>query len=74
MATGYWILIVIIAFVLGGLLGLYLARKTMDDYFAKNSPINEDMIRQMLGSMGQKPSEKRVRQITKQMKGSHKKK
>lgn len=73
MPTAAWVLIVIIAFALGIFLGIYIARKTMDKYLQTHSPINEEMIRQMLASMGQKPSEKRVRQITKQMKGGAKK-
>ncbi|MFB5068646.1 MAG: YneF family protein [Aerococcus sanguinicola] len=73
MTTGIWILIVILALVAGIAIGIYIARRTMDSYFEKNSPISEDMIRQMMASMGQKPSEKRVRQIMNSMKASHKK-
>ena len=40
----------------------------MQDYFKKNPPINEDMLRQMMMSMGQKPSKKKVRQMMQQMK------
>ena len=39
----------------------------MQDYF-KNPPVNEDMLRMMMASMGQKPSEKKVRQMMQQMK------
>ena len=45
----------------------------MVNYFEENPPISDDMIRSMMMSMGQKPSEKRVRQITQSMKKSNKK-
>ncbi|MEG2645232.1 MAG: YneF family protein, partial [Enterococcus sp.] len=57
-----------IAVLLGAVGGFFLARKYMQDYFKKNPPINEDMLRQMMMSMGQKPSEKKVRQMMQQMK------
>ena len=58
----------VIAALLGAVGGFFLARKYMQDYFKKNPPINEDMLRQMMMSMGQKPSEKKVRQMMQQMK------
>jgi uncharacterized protein YneF (UPF0154 family) len=61
-------LIAVIAALLGAVGGFFLARKYMQDYFKKNPPINEDMLRQMMMSMGQKPSEKKVRQMMQQMK------
>ena len=64
MATG-WVLV-------GAAGGFYLARKYMQDYFKKNPPVNEDMLRMMMASMGQKPSEKKVRQMMQQMKNQGK--
>jgi uncharacterized protein YneF (UPF0154 family) len=61
-------LIAVIAALLGAVGGFFLARKYMQDYFKKNPPINEDMLRQMMMSMGQKPSEKKIRQMMQQMK------
>ncbi|MDU3485720.1 MAG: YneF family protein, partial [Enterococcus faecalis] len=52
--------------------GFFLARKYMQDYFKKNPPVNEDMLRMMMASMGQKPSEKKVRQMMQQMKNQGK--
>lgn len=72
MSTGLVVLIAVIALLLGATGGFFLARKYMQDYLKKNPPINEDMIRTMMMSMGQKPSEKRVRQIVQQMKGQQK--
>ncbi|AYW50701.1 YneF family protein [Tetragenococcus halophilus] len=68
MSTGYVILIAVIALVVGAIGGFFLARKYMEDYMKKNPPINEDMLRTMMMSMGQKPSEKKVRQMMQQMK------
>ena len=63
VSTGIVVLIAVIAALLGAVGGFFLARKYMQDYFKKNPPINEDMLRQMMMSMGQKPSEKKVRQM-----------
>lgn len=68
VSTGIVVLIALIAALLGAVGGFFLARKYMQDYFKKNPPINEDMLRQMMMSMGQKPSEKKVRQMMQQMK------
>ena len=68
VSTGIVVLIAVIAALLGAVGGFFLARKYMQDYFKKNPPINEDMLRQMMMSMGQKPSEKKVRQMMKKMK------
>ncbi|GCF93455.1 UPF0154 protein [Enterococcus florum] len=68
MSTGIVVLIAFIALLLGAVGGFFLARKYMQDYFKKNPPINEDMLRQMMMSMGQKPSEKKIRQMMQQMK------
>lgn len=59
VSTGIVVLIAVIAALLGAVGGFFLARKYMQDYFKKNPPINEDMLRQMMMSMGQKPSEKK---------------
>ena len=73
VSTGIVVLIAVIAALLGAVGGFFLARKYMQDYFKKNPPINEDMLRQMMMSMGQKPSEKKVRQMMQQMKNQGKK-
>ena len=68
VSTGIVVLIAVIAALLGAVGGFFLARKYMQDYFKKNPPINEDMLRQMMMSMGQQPSEKKIRQMMQQMK------
>ena len=46
----------------------FMARRYMMKYFKENPPIDERMITQMMASMGQKPSKKKVQQIMAQMK------
>ena len=52
MATGWVVLIAVIALLVGAAGGFFLARKYMQDYFKKNPPVNEDMLRMMMASMG----------------------
>ncbi len=73
LSTGWVILLVILALILGAVGGFFLARKYMKDYLKQNPPINEEMLRGMMAQMGQKPSEKKVRQIMASMKQSNKK-
>lgn len=63
MGTTAWVIVVIVALTLGFAGGFFFARKYMMNYFEENPPISEDMIRTMMMQMGQKPSEKRVKQI-----------
>jgi uncharacterized protein YneF (UPF0154 family) len=65
---GIVIVIAVIALLLGAVAGFFLARRYMQDYLKKNPPVNEDMLRSMMMSMGQKPSEKKIRQMMQQMK------
>ncbi|MGX7417711.1 YneF family protein [Carnobacterium gallinarum] len=55
--------LIILALVGGAVGGYFLARKTMMDYFKKNPPVNEDMLRMLMMQMGQKPSEKKIKQM-----------
>jgi uncharacterized protein YneF (UPF0154 family) len=68
LSTGWVVLIAIIALLIGAAGGFFLARKYMQNYFKENPPVNEDMLRMMMASMGQKPSEKKIRQMMQQMK------
>lgn len=72
VATGIVILIAVIALILGAIGGFFLARKYMKDYLEKNPPVNEEYLRQMMTAMGQKPSEKKIRQMMAQMKNQGK--
>lgn len=74
MSTGLAIFLIIVAFILGAIAGFFLARKYMVNYFEENPPIDENMIRTMMLSMGQKPSERKINQMVNQMKVQSKKK
>ncbi|WP_353425072.1 YneF family protein (plasmid) [Paucilactobacillus suebicus] len=67
MATGVWILIVVIALLIGAVAGFFIARKYMENYLKNNPPINEDMLRTMMLQMGQKPSAKKLHQMMQAM-------
>ena len=54
-------------FIAGGIVGFFVARHFMTKYMKKNPPINEQMIRAMMSSMGRTPSQKQVNQTMKQM-------
>lgn len=72
MATGWVVLIAVIALLVGGRRGLFPCTQIYARLFQKNPPVNEDMLRMMMASMGQKPSEKKVRQMMQQMKNQGK--
>ncbi len=74
MATGWFILILVVVFILGIVAGTFLSRFTLKKHFEENPPISEDMIANMLKSMGQPASQKRVNQIVKSMKANGKSK
>ena len=64
---GHDILMIIIGLIPGLIIGFFGARIFMTKYLQKNPPINEDMIKTMMTSMGRKPSQKQVNQVMKQM-------
>ncbi|KRM12042.1 YneF family protein [Paucilactobacillus suebicus] len=74
MATGVWILIVVIALLIGAVAGFFIARKYMENYLKNNPPINEDMLRTMMLQMGQKPSAKKLHQMMQAMQAQSSKK
>ena len=53
MHLGLAIFLIILALLGGGVAGFFLARKYMVNYFEENPPIDEQMIRTMMLSMGQ---------------------
>lgn len=67
MNTILWILLVIIALLAGLVGGAFIARKQMERYLEENPPLNEDVIRNMMSQMGQKPSEAKVQQVVRQV-------
>ncbi|UQS86490.1 YneF family protein [Nicoliella spurrieriana] len=68
MGTGLWILIVIVALLAGAAIGFFAARKYMESYLKSNPPISEDQLSAMMQQMGQKPSQKKLRQMMNSMK------
>ncbi|MCO6017945.1 MULTISPECIES: YneF family protein [Carnobacterium] len=63
MSIGIAILLIVLALVAGLVGGYFIARNYMMDYFKKNPPVNEDMLRMLMMQMGQKPSEKKIKQM-----------
>ena len=61
--TGVFVFALIGLFILGGVLGFFLARFFLKREIQKNPPINEKMIRVMFAQMGRTPSEKQIREI-----------
>ena len=57
MDTGYWILLIVLALILGAVGGFFLSRWFFKRQLEKNPPINEAMIRALYQSVGRKPSE-----------------
>lgn len=72
MNTGLIILLILLALIGGLVGGFFIARKYMMDYFEKNPPIDENMLRMMMLQMGQKPSERKINQMMSQMKSQQK--
>ncbi len=61
------ILMIVIGLIPGIVIGFFGARAFMQRYLKKNPPINEDMIKIMMSSMGRTPSQKQVNLVMKQM-------
>ena len=74
MSTTAWVMMVILGIVIGAVGGFFLARRYMVKYFEENPPINEEMLRSMMMQMGQKPSERKVKQIMDSMRAQSAKK
>ena len=61
------ILMVVIGLIPGIVIGFFVSKAFMQRYLKKNPPINEDMIKIMMSSMGRTPSQKQVNQLMKQI-------
>lgn len=68
ISTWLAILIAVLTLIIGSVGGFFLARNSMKSYLAKNPPISEEMMKSMMMSMGQKPSQKKLNQMMAQMK------
>mgnify|MGYP000041248099 CR=1 FL=1 len=61
------IVLIVVALLLGGVLGFFISQRYFKKYLEKNPPVTEQMIRAMMTQMGRKPSEKQVRQVMQSM-------
>lgn len=66
------IFLIILALIVGLVIGFFGARSYMKKYFEDNPPISEDMIAAMMAQMGQKPSTKKLNQVMNMMKQKQK--
>ena len=67
MNTLLAILLIMLAFFGGFLLGMYLLRRQVEKEFAENPRLNVEAVRMLLSANGQKPSEARVQQVYRQI-------
>lgn len=61
------ILMIVVGLIPGIVIGFFCARAFMQRYLKKNPPINEDMIKIMMSSMGRTPSQKQINLVMKQI-------
>ena len=60
----FWIWI-IVAILIGAVIGFFVAQKQLKKYLQKNPPINEEVVRTMMMQMGRTPSQKQINQVMK---------
>lgn len=66
------IILVLVALAGGLALGMFLARKQVENYIADKPILDENALRTMMSQMGQKPSEAKVQQVLRQIKSQQK--
>ena len=62
----FWLWI-IIALLVGAVVGFFVAQRQLKKYLQKNQPINEEVVRTMMMQMGRTPSQKQINQVMKQI-------
>ena len=60
----FWVWI-IVAILIGAIIGFFVAQKQLKKYLQKNPPINEEVVRTMMMQMGRTPSKKQINQVMK---------
>lgn len=74
MSLGTWIAVivvsVIIALIVGAILGFFITKKMFEKQLRENPPITEAQIRAMYLQMGRKPSEAQIRSTMRAMKNA----
>ena len=56
---------IIVAILIGAIIGFFVAQKQLKKYLQKNPPINEEVVRTMMMQMGRTPSQKQINQVMK---------
>lgn len=59
------IVVPILTFLVGGVLGFFICGKVVKKQMKDNPPINKEMIRRLYSSMGRTPSEAQVNAVMK---------
>ncbi|MCQ8265999.1 YneF family protein [Streptococcus suis] len=72
LGIGLVIILVLVALAGGVALGMFLARKQVENYIADKPILDENALRMMMRQMGQKPSEAKVQQVLRQIKSQQK--
>ncbi|MGS0971959.1 MAG: YneF family protein [Candidatus Izemoplasmataceae bacterium] len=67
METWLIIVLIVVALLVGAILGFFISQRYFKKYLKDNPPVTEQMIRAMMTQMGRKPSEKQVRQVMQSM-------
>ena len=62
----FWLWI-IIALLVGAVVGFFVAQRQLKKYLQKNPHINEEVVRTMMMQMGRTPSQKQINQVMKQI-------
>lgn len=60
----FWVWI-IVAILIGAVIGFFVAQQQLKKYLQKNPPINEEVVRTMMMQMGRTPSQKQINQVMK---------
>ena len=60
----FWVWI-IVAILIGAIIGFFVAQKQLKKYLQKNPPVNEEVVRTMMMQMGRTPSQKQINQVMK---------
>jgi uncharacterized protein YneF (UPF0154 family) len=61
------ILVCLAAMLLGAVISFFVSKKILLKYLEENNPINEQMIRMMFMQSGQKPSQKKINHVMKEL-------
>lgn len=61
------ILVCLATMLLGAVISFFVSKKILLKYLEENNPINEHMIRMMFMQSGQKPSQKKINHVMKEL-------